>query len=518
MITVPAFRSAFRRRGARRIPDERPSRGRTAAAGRRTAAVCAALAVLVAGLAVAPAHADDSTPPPVDEAQAASAGAAPDRPTGLTVAAAHDRVALSWDDPGDPAVTGYQVLRRDRAVDAVGIFHTIEDDTATAATAYTDTTVTSGGSYVYRVKALNAHGASRQSSYARADIPQPPVIEEVEPPEPDPEPDPEPTAQPQIDCDGIWCATLTIRASGTNQFGTFFDEIVPNTFTVGGTTYTVNEIAVTAALFILKTTPGIPSTLADTLTLTIIDDDAATDYRLEDASLFSTWYTWSTNFPDWTAARVGETDDAVLRIDVANNEATGSPTIGPSPEDADVVPAMVGQRLTADIENIRDTVSDADGIPDDAVFACQWQRIEGSDASDISEAAQCTYVPVEADVGKPLQVQVTFTDSSGTTETVTSDPTAAVAASPYTEVVWSANLTPADLGNNTLGADASRGTLSPNTFELNTVTYTVTRLSERVAQGGSTLLVIKPQLYDVALQIGTRQFLPRPIGGLPAVE
>ena len=39
------------------------------------------------------------------------------------------------------------------------------------ATAYTDDTVAAEGSYVYRVKVVNRHGASMWSSYSRADIP-----------------------------------------------------------------------------------------------------------------------------------------------------------------------------------------------------------------------------------------------------------------------------------------------------------------------------------------------------------
>ena len=37
----------------------------------------------------------------------------PSKPTGLSGEAAHDRVALVWDDPGDASISGYRVLRRD---------------------------------------------------------------------------------------------------------------------------------------------------------------------------------------------------------------------------------------------------------------------------------------------------------------------------------------------------------------------------------------------------------------------
>ena len=40
----------------------------------------------------------------------------PAKPTGLSAAAvSHDAVTLAWDDPQDDAITGYVILRRDRA-------------------------------------------------------------------------------------------------------------------------------------------------------------------------------------------------------------------------------------------------------------------------------------------------------------------------------------------------------------------------------------------------------------------
>ena len=489
MITVPAFRSAFRRRGARRIPDERLSRGRTAAAGRRTAAVCAALAVLVAGLAVAPAHADDSTPPPVDEAQAASAGAAPDRPTGLTVAAAHDRVALSWDDPGDPAVTGYAILRRDRAVDAVGTFHTIEDDTATAATAYTDTTVTSGGSYVYRVKALNAHGASRWSSYARADIPQPPVIEEVEPPEP--EPDPEPTAQPQstLDDNEVWRATLTVGARGAAQVGfrpasgtlPAFGSLDPATFSHNGADYTVYSVyhrsGGTVDGLYLGITPLPGEAVRQTLALAIGDDRYPLD-AVQGGELY-----WSGHNPGWSSG-----DSVVLALKT-NSAAAGKPTISGTIQE--------GQLLVASMEDISDT----NGIPD-AEMDVSLLLVEGAEAIHAPGAVAWTirpgvraiWVVQPAWVGKRLQVQVTFDDADNFSETVRSDATDVVVASPYTDELWSGTVGSANSA--TFRTDAAHRI---NSLQLN-------------VGGVLRLTMTGPLKEDFALQIGDRQILLEDIG------
>ena len=41
----------------------------------------------------------------------------PAKPTGLSAAVvSHDAVTLTWDDPQDDSITGYVILRRDRAI------------------------------------------------------------------------------------------------------------------------------------------------------------------------------------------------------------------------------------------------------------------------------------------------------------------------------------------------------------------------------------------------------------------
>ena len=117
----------------------------------------------------------------------------PARPTGLTGTVSAGAVSLSWDDPGDSSITGYQVLRRNPAVDAPGVFETIANS-AGPGTSYTDTTAAANTRYFYRIKARNSVGLSQQSSFFRADVPAP----EPEP-EPTPEPTPAPTPEPGID-------------------------------------------------------------------------------------------------------------------------------------------------------------------------------------------------------------------------------------------------------------------------------------------------------------------------------
>ena len=123
----------------------------------------ALLAVLVAAAVLGlPALA---APPPGD------VGVEPARPTGLTADAAHDAVALCWDDPADATITGYQILRRDKAQSASGQFSVHVDNTGTAETSYTDHDVTADTRYVYRIKARNTHGLSPRSRWYDANTP-----------------------------------------------------------------------------------------------------------------------------------------------------------------------------------------------------------------------------------------------------------------------------------------------------------------------------------------------------------
>ena len=108
---------------------------------------------------------------------AAQDASVPARPTGLATVPTHYSVTLSWDDPNDPSITHYEILRRDRAIHEVGEFVTINPDTGSPETTYADATVKAEQSYVYRVKAVNAHGVSESSGFSRADPPAAPAVE-----------------------------------------------------------------------------------------------------------------------------------------------------------------------------------------------------------------------------------------------------------------------------------------------------------------------------------------------------
>ncbi len=112
-------------------------------------------------------------------ATAAVAGAQPTeppaKPTGLDATASHDSVTLTWDDPGDDSITGYVILRRIPGVDPEGHFDVLVANTGTAATTYTDDTVSAETRYTYRIKAINGAGTSERSRWFHIDVPAAPV-------------------------------------------------------------------------------------------------------------------------------------------------------------------------------------------------------------------------------------------------------------------------------------------------------------------------------------------------------
>ena len=64
---------------------------------------------------------------------------------------AHDSVSITWTGPGNSSITGYQVLRRNPEIQERQVFETIEDDTGSSGTSYTDTGLAAEASYNYQV-------------------------------------------------------------------------------------------------------------------------------------------------------------------------------------------------------------------------------------------------------------------------------------------------------------------------------------------------------------------------------
>ena len=85
----------------------------------------------------------------------------PTAPTGLTASPVeHDSLTLTWNDPQDTNITGYRIQR---GTDANSL-HTIEPNTGSPSTNYTDSTVAADTTYHYAVQALSQDGNGARSS------------------------------------------------------------------------------------------------------------------------------------------------------------------------------------------------------------------------------------------------------------------------------------------------------------------------------------------------------------------
>ena len=96
----------------------------------------------------------------------------PGAPSLINTAVTEGQILLSWFDPSDDSITGYQILRGPDADSLV----VIEDDTGSSSTSYTDTAPPAGQTHTYVVKARNAAGLSPLSGTATATVPAAEVL------------------------------------------------------------------------------------------------------------------------------------------------------------------------------------------------------------------------------------------------------------------------------------------------------------------------------------------------------
>ena len=160
-----------------------------------------------------------------------------------------------------------------------------------------------------------------------------------------------------------------------------------------------------------------------------------------------------------------DTVDVIITITDVPEPATGLPTVEGI--------AQENRALYADAY----TIEDPDGIPPNS-FSYQWVRVEGNTDILIPGETSAKYVVAAADVGFTLKVIISFTDSGGTVERLTSAESDTVVAAMPSECpapdlggrieVWSATLTPANIDTalGTIGYDAQHGTLSDTSFDV----------------------------------------------------
>ena len=320
-----------------------------------------AAAVAVAALAVAlstwPVQAQSGVP------------VAPARPAATSVS--HESVTLTWADPGDSTITGYQILRRNRDTDDVGDFTVIEDDTGSSATSYTDTTVEASSRYVYRVKARNSHGLSPQSGFRNVDTSAPPV----------------PAAPARPIASSVTHNSVTLSWSDPNDSSITGYQILRrnrDTDDIGDFTVIEDDTGSSATGY----------------TDTTVEASSRYVYRVKGRN--------SHGLSEESGFRNVKTPAAP-----ANSPATGAPAITGT--------AQVGQTLTAGTSGI----SDADGLTS-VQYSYQWVRTSSGTDADIAGETAATYTLVAADEGNTVKVRVSFTDDHGYAETLTSAATAQV--------------------------------------------------------------------------------------------
>ena len=300
----------------------------------------------------------------------------PDKPTGLSAVVSYNTVTITWDDPQDDSITGYVILRRDRAIHAVGTFVTIAGDTGSADTAYTDDTVEPDREYVYRIKAINEHGeVSEMSDWVRGFTPAAPPTDSPA------------TGEPTISGTVRVGQTLTVDTSGIADAdglnnAVFAYQWLSDDADIGGATGS---------------------------TYTLVDDDEGRTIKVR--------VTVTDDVGNETTLTSAATE-AVEAVEAKRNTAaTGRPIISGT--------VRVGETLTADTTGI----GDADGLAN-VSYSYQWVVTDGGAYIDISGETGATYTLASADRGLYILVRVSFADDAGKRETLTSAATDMVEAAP----------------------------------------------------------------------------------------
>ena len=374
-------------------------------------------------------NAESLTSAATDAVEAVEPAEPPAPPTGLTATASHDQVVLSWDDPQDDSITGYVILRRNRATTAPGEFTELVADTGSAATTYTDHSVAAETLYTYRIKAINDHGLSDLSRWVRADTPAPPI-----------------PAKP----------TGLTAAASHNQVVLSWDD--PQDDSITGYVILRRNRATTAPGEFTELVADTGSA-ANTYTDGSVSADTSYTYKIRainehGVSELSRWARADTPAPS-----------------PANSPATGAPTISGM--------AQVGETLTADTSGI----ADQDGL-NSVAYSYQWL----ADDADIAGATATTYTVVDADEGAAIKVKVSFTDDAGNEEELTSAATEPVGFAVQQQIVN----TPAT-GQPTISGMAQVGeTLTADTSGisdvdgLSSVSYSYQWLADDAAITGAT--------------------------------
>ena len=229
-------------------------------------------------------------------------------------------------------------------------------------------------------------------------------------PEPVSEQPPDDEEPPADELTAVWSATMTVEwvhwgygyySASSRQAGS----LSPVSFTVDGTTYTVTMIETRGWMYI-----GFDRQLPFGFVLELDGARFASDDASFQSYSYGNLYQWRGTDLSWND---GDTVEVRLLPTAPDGRATGAPTISGT--------AMVGETLTANASGI----ADPDGLAG-ASFAYQWMVL----GRDIDGADSPSLTLTRNEVGRTIRVRVSFTDDAGNVESLTSEPTAAVAARP----------------------------------------------------------------------------------------
>ena len=379
----------------------------------------------------------------------------PAAPTGLTASEVeHDSLTLTWNDPQDANITGYRVLRGPDADNLA----TLESDTGSPGTSYTDSTLAAETSYRYAVLALSQDGDGAQSTAFSVTTPAAPTAP-ADPKSKDPTPQPQRVVPRQAppgtttlisntgqggdaaaasttdraqafttgsnpngytlssvdivseDFQGD-DATVSVCPVDTNDYptGTCTALTAPGGFAAGTLTFTASPamtLTRSTTYAVVIGTPGADTLVLDSATSDGEDSGGAAGWSIADN------YDFKNSSNVWGTI----TNAQSLRITIkgtivatgTNTPAAGAPAI--AAPNVFRVPAV----LTADLSGMTDT----DGVTNIATSATyKWQRFaaNGTTLETDSIGTGSTYTLTDADAGKRLKVVVNFTDDANNSE------------------------------------------------------------------------------------------------------